>query len=49
MTLSVQARDRSGNVFARVHTSNAPEALRVALAWIRSNPGLVVEVVGADA
>jgi hypothetical protein len=46
VSLSVQARDRSGNVFARRLVGSAAEALAISTIWVMQNPGLVVEVVG---
>lgn len=45
MTLLVQARDRTGSVFARVVALDSGDAIRVASRWIAWSPGLVVEIV----
>jgi hypothetical protein len=49
MTLSVQARDRYGNIFAKRLAGSAAEALAIFSQWIADNPDLDVEIRSPDA
>jgi len=46
VSLRVQARDRSGNAFARQDFEDHEAAIREASRWISDYPGLVVEILG---
>jgi len=48
MSLRVQARDSTGNIFAWATAPDESIALDLACSWIEQLPGLIVEVVGVD-